>query len=166
MVSSRNLYFQFRTISLSIFICSCIFSNSFWMSQKTQHVYESFATTPPLYMLLLLRYIHLPSYLGFLGGTSSKEPTCQCWRHGLNLWVGKIPWRRAWQPPPVFLPGESHGQRSLVIVHRVTRSRTWLKWLNKHAPSYLRVLGVLQYEACSSAFLSMTSHLPSYANYC
>ena len=28
-------------------------------------------------------------------------------------WVGKIPWRRAWQPTPVFLPGESHRQRSL-----------------------------------------------------
>jgi len=28
-------------------------------------------------------------------------------------WVGKIPWRRAWQPTPVFLPGESHEQRSL-----------------------------------------------------
>ena len=34
-------------------------------------------------------------------------------RPGLNPWVGKIPWRRAWQPTPVFLPGESHGQRSL-----------------------------------------------------
>ena len=31
-----------------------------------------------------------------------------------NPWLGKIPWRRKWQPPPVFLPGESHGQRSLV----------------------------------------------------
>ena len=30
-----------------------------------------------------------------------------------EIWVGKIPWRRAWQPTPVFLPGESHGQRSL-----------------------------------------------------
>ena len=29
-------------------------------------------------------------------------------------WVRRIPWRRAWQPIPVFLPGESHGQRSLV----------------------------------------------------
>ena len=29
-------------------------------------------------------------------------------------WVGKISWRRAWQPTPVLLPGESHGQRSLV----------------------------------------------------
>ena len=32
----------------------------------------------------------------------------------LDPWVGKIPWRRAWQPNPVFLTGESHGQRSLV----------------------------------------------------
>ena len=30
-----------------------------------------------------------------------------------DLWVGKIPWRRKWQPAPVFSPGESHGQRSL-----------------------------------------------------
>ena len=35
-------------------------------------------------------------------------------RLGFNPWVGKIPWRGAWQPTPVFLPGESHGQRSLV----------------------------------------------------
>ena len=34
-------------------------------------------------------------------------------RRGFNPWVRKIPWRRAWQPTPVFLPGESHGQRSL-----------------------------------------------------
>ena len=32
---------------------------------------------------------------------------------GFNPRVGKIPWRRTWQPTPVFLPGESHGQRSL-----------------------------------------------------
>ena len=35
-------------------------------------------------------------------------------RLGFNPWVGKIPWRRAWQPTPVFLPGESRGQRKLV----------------------------------------------------
>ena len=34
-------------------------------------------------------------------------------RPGFSPWVGKIPWRKAWQPTPVFLPGESHGQRSL-----------------------------------------------------
>ena len=32
-------------------------------------------------------------------------------RRGFDLWVRKIPWRRAWQPPPVFLPGESHGEK-------------------------------------------------------
>ena len=55
--------------------------------------------------------------MGFPGGTSGKEPTCQrrrCKRHGFDPWVGKISWRRAWPPTPVFLPGESHGQRSLV----------------------------------------------------
>ena len=53
---------------------------------------------------------------GFPGGGSSKEPTCQCRKHKrwrFNPWVGKSPWRRKWLPTPVFLTGESHGQRSL-----------------------------------------------------
>ena len=45
---------------------------------------------------------------------SGKEPACQCWRCGFNFWVGKISWRRQWQPTPVFLPGKSHGWGSLV----------------------------------------------------
>ena len=53
----------------------------------------------------------------FPGGTRGKEHGCQC-RRGKNLeidpWVGKIPCSRTWQPTPVFLPGEFHGQRSLV----------------------------------------------------
>ena len=48
-------------------------------------------------------------------------------RPGFDPWVGKIPWRRKWQPAPGFLPGESHGQGSLVgTVHGVTKSRTRL----------------------------------------
>ena len=43
---------------------------------------------------------------------SDKEPACQCRRVGFHPWVRKIPWRRQWKPTPVFLPGESHGQRS------------------------------------------------------
>ena len=43
------------------------------------------------------------------------------------------PWRRAWQPTPVFLPGESHGQRSLVTVHWVSENRTQVKQLSTHA---------------------------------
>ena len=38
----------------------------------------------------------------------------RCRRSRFHPWVGKIPWKRAWQPTPGFLPGESHGQRSLV----------------------------------------------------
>ena len=55
--------------------------------------------------------------MGFSGGTRGKEPAFQRRKHrrlGFNPWVRKIPWRRAWQSTPVFLPGESHGQRSLV----------------------------------------------------
>ena len=54
--------------------------------------------------------------LGFPDATTGKEPACQCRRrkkHRFDPWVRKIPWRRARQPTPVFLPGESHGQRSL-----------------------------------------------------
>ena len=70
------------------------------------------------------------------GGGSGKELGCQ-WRrnkrHGFDPWVGKIPWRRAWHPILVFLPGESYGWRSLVgYVHRVTKSQTRLKWFSIH----------------------------------
>ena len=64
--------------------------------------------------------------LGFPGGASGTEPTCQCMRHkrrGFNPWVRKIPWRRAWQPTTAFLPGESHG---FSTVHRVSESWTRL----------------------------------------
>ena len=48
-------------------------------------------------------------------------------RWGFDPWVGKIPWRRAWQPTPVFLPGESHGQRRWwATVHGVSKSQAWL----------------------------------------
>ena len=46
-------------------------------------------------------------WLGFPGGSVGKEICLQCGRPGLYPWIGKIPWRRAWQPTPVFLPGES-----------------------------------------------------------
>ena len=55
--------------------------------------------------------------MSFPGGASGKEPDCQCRRLkrcGFDPWVGEIPWRREWQPTPVFFPGESHGQKILV----------------------------------------------------
>ena len=53
---------------------------------------------------------------GFPAGASGKESACQCRRrrrHELDPWVRKIPWRKKWQPASVFLPGKSHGQKSL-----------------------------------------------------
>ena len=44
---------------------------------------------------------------------SGKESSCQGRRRKFDPWVRKIPWRRKWQPIPIFLPGKSHGQRSL-----------------------------------------------------
>ena len=52
----------------------------------------------------------------FPHGTTGKEIAFQYRRHkrrGFSPWVGKIPWRTAWQSTPVFLPGGFHGQRSL-----------------------------------------------------
>ena len=60
---------------------------------------------------------HMVVLRGFPGSTSGKQPACQCRRHKIcefDLWVGKMSWRRAWQLTPLFLPGESHGLRSLV----------------------------------------------------
>ena len=82
--------------------------------------------------------MYLPQ--GFSGGAYSKEPASQCRRRKrgwFDPWVGKTPWRRAWQPTPVFLSGESLGQRNLMGYSPwVAKSRTRLGQLStKHAPS-------------------------------
>ena len=59
----------------------------------------------------------IPLDMGFPGGANGKEPACQCRRRKrsrFDPWVGKIPWRRAWQPTPVISAGESQAQKSLV----------------------------------------------------
>ena len=49
-----------------------------------------------------------------------------------NPWVGKIPWRRKWQPTPVFLPRKSHGQESLEGYSPGGCGRTWRNWACMH----------------------------------
>ena len=90
-----------------------------------QHSNSEIKSSTCVYMYVLMTkdntffltpFFKLRYSLGFPGGISGKEPVCQCRRHKRrrsNPWIGKIPQRRAWQPTPVFLPGESHGQRSL-----------------------------------------------------
>ena len=50
---------------------------------------------------------------GFPGGSDGKEFALQCGSPGFDPRVRKFPWKREWQPIPVFLPGEFHGQRIL-----------------------------------------------------
>ena len=68
---------------------------------------------------------------------SGKEFTCQCKRQGFDPWVRKILWRRKWQPTPVFLPGKSHGQRSLVGYSPWGHKRVGRDWVTKEQHNYL-----------------------------
>ena len=58
-------------------------------------------------------FIFIISFWGLPRWLSGKESPCQSRRCRFDPWVRKISWRRKWQPTPVFLPGESPGQRSL-----------------------------------------------------
>ena len=58
----------------------------------------------------LLGLHHFTRILELPRWCSGKESTCPCRRRRFDLRSGNIPWRRKWQPTPVFLPGESHGQ--------------------------------------------------------
>ena len=80
----------------------------------------------PLGTMLYVNY-------SFPGGSSGKEPTCQCRRHkrhGFSLWVGKISWRRAWQPTPEFLLGESPWTEEPGGVQYIGSHRVWHDWSN------------------------------------
>ena len=61
--------------------------------------------------------------MGFPGDKVIKNLPLR-WRPRFDSWVGKIPWKRAWQPTPVFLTGEFHGQRSLA---------SWRPWSGKQS---------------------------------
>ena len=81
-------------------------------------------------------------------------------RWGFDPWVGKIPWRRAWQPTPVFLPGESHGQsRWWATVHGVPKSQSWLSNSAHNVPYQLLMAGtwkpwfLLLFSPLESTFL-------------
>ena len=102
----RNLGFSKRTEQpnlLSTKLQSCL-----WTSRDTAR--------SPAGQLMFQSYSVLQKYLGLPRWLSGEESACQCRRHRrcrFYPWVRKIPWRRAWQPTPVFLPGKSHRQRSL-----------------------------------------------------
>ena len=79
------------------------------MKQKTRRYGKDL-----LKQQLGFRHIELTTWTDLIPWWLSRSGVrLQCRRPGFNPWVGKSPQRRKWQPIPVFLPGESHGQRSL-----------------------------------------------------
>ena len=74
------------------------------MTKVTEHAY-----------MKIYYYDCFNNNIGFPHGSDGKEFACNAGdvTDVFDPWVGKVPWRRAWQPTPVFLPGESHGQKSL-----------------------------------------------------
>ena len=106
----------------------------------------------------------------------------QCRRPGFDPWVRKIPWRREWQPTSVFLPGESHGQRSLAgygpwgckesdtlewLTHAYYMSwplhSKWRKWIHTFIQGYFRSLrNILSYLG-EKLFISQVFSLLTYS---
>ena len=79
---------------------------------------------------------------GFPSGISGEESTCQCRRHKrcrFDPYVGKIPWRREWQPTPVFLPGESLGQRSLADYSLYCHKESDVTDVTEYARTYIHM---------------------------
>ena len=90
-------------------------------------------------------------------GVGGKEPVCQCKRHkrcGFDPWVRKTPWRRAWQPTPVFLPGESYGQKSLAGFSPQSHRESDTTEVTQHAHS------ILTPNCMSLLFILNSNHLP------
>ena len=75
----------------------------------------------------------------FSSGASGKEPACQCRRHekhGLNPWVGMIPWRRAWKPTIVFLPGKIPRTEEPGKLKSVGLQRVGHDWVSKRMSAH------------------------------
>ena len=124
------------------------------------------------------------SQIGLPRWLSGKESTCQCTIHRrfrFDPWVGKSPWRRKWQPTLVFLPGESHGQRSLAVYspwgHKWVR-QDWatkqqqheqygqIEQSNKESSVFLFLSTISSFTACKHthtyvcAYVCTTQQLP------
>ena len=71
---------------------------------------------------------------------SGEESACQCRRRRrckFSPWIGKIPWSRKWQPTPIFLLWESHGQRNLAVYSPWGRKDSDMtEWLSAHSHTH------------------------------
>ena len=99
---------------------------------------------------------------GFLGGPMVEESTFQCRRLGFDLSVSRIPWGRKWHPTPVFLPGKSHGQRSLAGCSPWgCKELDMTKQLRKHACTHVHESHTYtNAQLCSCTHICIPVHRP------
>ena len=95
-------------------------------------------------------------YILWIWWLSGKESACQCRRCRFDPWIGRIPWRKKWQPTPVFLPGKSQGQRRLAGYSPWGLKRVRHNWATKQQPLGLGL-------PLSSKPQFPLLHLPSYS---
>ena len=116
---------------------------------------------------LLFLHLMICLLLGFPGGASGKESTCQCRRYkrpGFNHYVGKSSWRRKWQPISVFLLRKSQGQRSLVVYSPWDHKRDRHDWTHIITSFYLIAKLWFMSQFCLDlpyVTLSLISYSPS-----
>ena len=84
------------------------FGGNIWYHSMLSLIFWQFALWEIAFHYCLCLHWNFPV------GRDGESICLQCRRLRFDPWVGKIPWRRKWQPTPVFLPGKSHGRRSLV----------------------------------------------------
>ena len=115
--SPSRIKFHFPTMVACLIMYPSLvaFSTLSFFPTLLFHLPSEFLASESLSQELTSEKPKLSHYLGIIQYILSsqwhhgKESACQCSRHqrpGFDSWVGKIPWRRKWQPSPVFLPGK------------------------------------------------------------
>ena len=88
-------------------------------------------------------------------------------RHRFDPWVRKIPWRKEWQPTPVFLPGKSHGQRSLAGYSPWSLTESdmteWTHW-TQFIYSVVLVSALQQSESVICIYIYIYTHTHTYTH--
>ena len=129
---NKNLLSFLETFASASDMCMCVHIPTSTRTHTHPHTQSVPGHRQPLFPIVSLSVMvqkkfesHYPSWLPWW--LSGRDSFCQRRRHrrcAFDPWVGKVPWRRKWQPVPVFLPGKSHGWRSHVggraTVHGVT----------------------------------------------
>ena len=136
---SRNIFYFTCLFVLSIVALRCLLVSAAQHSEPARYIHTSSpfwisfpfrspqSTEFPVLCFgvwLVIYFIHISVHMSiaifqfiFQDGASGKGSACQCrsWRRRrFDCWVEKILWRSKYQPTPVFLPGKSHRQKSLV----------------------------------------------------